>query len=66
MTPGEITNGEMSRWLERVEKKLDRVTDDHEARLRRVERAMYVSVGLAAAGATSGVGAMLSVLGGGG
>lgn len=65
MTAPEISNGEMRRWLERVESKLDTAISDHEDRIRRVERAMYVSVGLAAAGATSGMGALATALGGG-
>lgn len=56
---GEVTNGELARWLERVEKKIDVITADHETRLRRIERAMYVSIGLAATGATSGLAAMI-------
>lgn len=62
--PEEVTNSELARSLVRIESKLDRATEDHEARLRRVERFAYISIGLAAAGATSGVSALLSAMGG--
>ena len=55
----EVTNAELSRSLTRIELKLDSVTSDHESRLRRVERWMYVTMGLAATGATSGVLSMI-------
>lgn len=61
----EVTNSELSRSLVRIESKLDKVAEDHEMRLRRTERMMYVAIGLAAAGATSGLGALLTALGGG-
>lgn len=41
MTVTEMTNGELGRWLSRIESKLDRAMDDHERRLRSVERWMY-------------------------
>lgn len=62
--PEEVTNSELSRSLIRIESKLDLVTGDHEVRLRRLEKYVYVSLGLAVAGATSGVGALISALGG--
>lgn len=37
----DMTNGELGRWLVRIESKLDRAIDDHEKRLRSVERWMY-------------------------
>lgn len=37
----DITNAEMGRWLERIEAKLDKAIDDHERRLRQVERWVY-------------------------
>lgn len=37
----DMTNGELGRWLQRIESKLDRAIDDHEKRLRSVERWMY-------------------------
>ena len=59
MTTPDITQGELSRWLGRVERKLDKVADDHEVRLRRTERIMYVALGLALAGGASGIGALV-------
>ena len=55
----DVTNGELSRWLTRVEHKLDKVANDHEVRLRRTERVMYVALGLALAGGASGIGALV-------
>lgn len=63
--PDEVTNAELSRSLIRIESKLDRVNEDHETRLRRVERALYISLGLAGAGSASGLGALLTTLIGG-
>lgn len=63
--PEEVTNSELSRSLVRIEAKLDRATDDHEMRLRRIERYVYVSLGLAGAGAASGLGALMSAALGG-
>lgn len=62
--PEEVTNSELSRSLVRIEAKLDKVTEDHEARLRRVEKILYVALGMAVAGMTSGMGAFLSAMGG--
>ncbi|HEX6969407.1 MAG TPA: hypothetical protein VF174_11450 [Micromonosporaceae bacterium] len=61
----EISNAELSRWLTRVEAKLDKALEDHERRLRRLERLSYVGMGVAAAGGLSGVSALLSAAGGG-
>ena len=58
-----VTNAELSRSLVRIESKLDRATDDHELRIRRLERYMYTAVGLALAGAASGVTGLLTVIG---
>lgn len=57
-----VTNGELARLIARVEAKIDKVTEDHETRIRRVERVMYISVGLAATGATSGLSALIGAL----
>lgn len=35
------TLGEISRQLEKIERRLDRILDDHEVRLRKVERWVY-------------------------
>lgn len=58
-----MTIGEMSRALARIESKLDRELADHEARLRRIEQWMWVTSGLAVAGAGSSVFAWLQVAG---
>lgn len=59
-----VTNDELSRSLVRIESKLDKSQEDHELRLRRVERAIYVSLGLAGAGTTSGLGALIAAIAG--
>lgn len=64
MVVNEMTQGELTRWLSRVESKLDKVANDHENRLRRTERVMYVAIGLALAGGISGGSALLGALGG--
>lgn len=61
----DVTNGELARSLTRIEGKLDKVSDDHENRLRRIERVTHIALGLGVAGATSGVGSMLSTFIGG-
>lgn len=60
----EIGDGEMIRWLTRMEATLDRIANDHETRLRRTERVMYVAMGLALAGGISGGASLLSAAGG--
>jgi len=60
----DVSNAELSRSLVRIESKLDRETDDHELRIRRVERYVYVALGLATAGAASGIGTLISAIGG--
>lgn len=47
---GTITTPELIRWLRRVERKLDAVTNDHEQRIRKLERMLWVAAGMAAAG----------------
>lgn len=64
MVVNEMTQSELTRWLSRVESKLDKVANDHENRLRRTERVMYVAIGLALAGGISGGSALLGALGG--
>lgn len=54
-----ITNAELARLLMRIEQKLDAAVGDHEQRLRRLERNVYVASGVAMAGGT-GFGALLS------
>lgn len=60
----DLTLGELGRSLVRIEQKLDQAIGDHENRLRRVERVMWVALGLAAAGGVSGIGTLLSAAGG--
>jgi hypothetical protein len=38
----EVTMGEVQRTLARMDARMERVVDDHETRLRRVEKWMYV------------------------
>lgn len=57
---GDVTPAELARSLARIEAKLDRVTDDHEQRLRRVEHWIWAAGGLGMAGAVSGFGALLT------
>lgn len=58
----EVTNAELGRSLVRIEAKLDTVNIDHERRIRTLERWMYVNLGLAVAGATTGIGGLLAVI----
>jgi hypothetical protein len=51
----EVRNSELARSLARIEMKLDRTADDHEMRLRRVERWVWIATGLSMAGMISGV-----------
>ena len=53
---------EIGRTVVRLELKLDRMTDDHERRLRFLERAVWVAAGLGGAGSASGIGALLQVM----
>jgi hypothetical protein len=57
----DVTLGELKRWLDRIEKKLDTVTQDHENRIRRAERFVYIVSGLALAG--SGVSSFITFAG---
>lgn len=41
MSAEDVTLGEIHRTMTRIEQKVDKVTDDHEVRLRRVEKWMY-------------------------
>lgn len=58
----DVTLGELARGQSRMEAKLDRVTLDHEIRLRRLERAVWLATGVGGAGAASGVGALIQGL----
>jgi hypothetical protein len=61
----EVTNAELSRSLVRIEGKLDNVTSDHEGRLRRIERMVYIAIGLGSAGTASGVVQVVATAAGG-
>lgn len=50
-----VTNSELARALIRIEGKLEQVTGDHELRLRRVERWVWIASGMSAAGMISGL-----------
>lgn len=58
----EMTMGEVARTLARIEQKLDAITSDHEQRLRRVERYVWVMTGVGATGATTGVASLVQGL----
>ena len=55
----EITNAELARLLIRIERKLDEAIGDHEQRIRKLERNLYLASGVAMAGGT-GFGTLLS------
>lgn len=61
--PDAVTLAELARGQMRIEHKLDRVTEDHERRLRQLERAVWIATGTGAAGFTSGLAALLGVIG---
>ncbi len=56
----DVSNAELARWLNRIESKLDTVALDHEQRVRQIERTLWISAGMSAAGITSGLGALLT------
>ena len=60
MSEDEMTNGELTRTLVRIERKLDEVTSDHEKRLRTVERWMWTAAGTGLVGAAAGLSALLN------
>ena len=55
-----MTMGELGRAIIRIERKLDGAMDDHEKRLRQLERWMWGAVAVGGAGLASGVGALFS------
>jgi len=61
----DVTNAELARALVRIESKLDKMSEDHEARIRRLEKFVYVGLGLGSAGATSGLASLAALIGGG-
>lgn len=58
--------GSIERQLERIERKLDKVTDDHEKRIRALERSLWLAGGIALVGGGGGAVSVLSVIFGGG
>ena len=58
----DFTMGEISRTMTRMDARMERVIDDHEARLRRVERWMYV---LPPTVITAGAAVILAIVRGG-
>lgn len=56
----------IERQLQRIERKLDKAIDDHEGRIRKLERSLYVSGGIAMAGGATGVVSVLNIIFGGG
>lgn len=60
----DVTNAELSRSLIRIEQKIDKVSEDHEQRLRRAERFLYVALGLAGASTASSLSALIASIGG--
>lgn len=58
----DITMGEMGRTVARIEHKLDQMVEDHEKRIRTIEKWMWGLAGLGGAGAASGVGALIQAL----
>jgi hypothetical protein len=62
MTGEEVTIGEIGRIVMRLEHKLDRAMDDLEARVRYLERAVWVATGLGGAALASAIGALVQAL----
>jgi hypothetical protein len=62
MSPDEVSNAELARWMMRVEAKIDLLAQDHEDRLRALEKAVWIATGLGGAALTSGVGAIVQGL----
>lgn len=56
----------LERWLQRIEAKLDKVADDHEERIRKLETRLSTAGGIAAAGGVTGVLSVLNIIFGGG
>ena len=60
----DTTIGEVIRAISRIEKKLDRITSDHEDRLRRLEKAVWIMTGVSATGVSTGIAALIQASGG--
>ncbi len=63
VTGGDVTNAELARSIKRVEVKIDRISEDHEDRLRRLERAVWATIGFGLAGAGTGISALVQGFG---
>lgn len=59
---GGLTLSEIGRTVMRLESKLDRSLDDHEKRLRYLERAVWVATGLGGAALASAIGTLVQVV----
>jgi hypothetical protein len=59
----DITTPELVRWLARVEGKIDKVNEDHETRIRVLERRTTGLAVLASVTGTASVGAILDMQG---
>lgn len=59
----EVTLAEIGRTVMRLEMKLDRTVEDHEGRLRYLERAVWLATGLGGAALASAIGTLLQVYG---
>lgn len=55
-----VSNAELARLIVRMEQSLDRLSQDHEDRLRRLERILWTMTGIASAGALSGISALFT------
>lgn len=65
----DLTLGEIGRWLERIDHRLEKISDSYGERIGRLERFKFISVGVAAmAGTTigSGLGSGIGSIFGGG
>lgn len=58
----DLTLAEIGRTLLRLEASLDRVSNDHESRLRYLERAVWVATGLGGAALASAIGTLIQVV----
>lgn len=55
----------IERQLARIEHKLDKVADDHEGRIRKLERSFYTAAGIAMVSGATGVVSLLNIIFGG-
>jgi hypothetical protein len=62
----EVTLGEVARTTMRIERKLDGLSDDHERRLRALERWMWGAIALGGAGSAAAINQLVHAVAGGG